>query len=66
MKRPEKLEEFNIHNKGYNAGLQDERDYRDWLVDNADIEGLIHKNRVCSDTGQRCAKAIRQLLKREK
>ncbi len=86
--RPEKIININtsVHQNeyavrdackdlGYNQGLQDEREYRDWLVDNADIEGLYLRREGFDeeDTPEEVvdwvndlAKAIRQLLKGKK
>jgi len=54
------------HDKGYNLGLQTERDYRNWLIDNAPIEDVLPNptgdDTLIFDT----AKAIRQMFKEEK
>lgn len=82
MKRPEKMlydnpkEETvnldaNVFNNGYNAGLQAERDYRDWLIDNAKIEEAVIKAReealsqgfIEDKYFSMIAEAIRSLLK---
>jgi len=74
MKRPEKKvipnriesepREFDW-DEGYNKGFQDERDFRDWLVDNVDIKEILYKNldEVGLDDFKKTAEIIHQLLK---